>query len=98
MPRWDTSNEALRKAVRWAMLDAWLWTAKKNLRGAPIAPPNDFVREGGEIKFKPGAWADRVAELLLTRGFKVDGVDNEEEEQEEISGAEKVDGTGTASA
>lgn len=78
MPRWDTSNEALRKAVRWAMLDAWLWTAKKNLRGAPIAPPSDFVRDGSEIKFIPGVWADRVAELLLTRGFKVEACEDEE--------------------
>ena len=78
MPRWDTSNEALRKVVHWALLDAWLWTAKKNLRGAPISPPGDFVRSGGEIKFVPGVFADRVAELLLKRGFAVDGADDEE--------------------
>jgi hypothetical protein len=78
MPRWDTSNEALRKAVHWAMLDAWLWTAKKNLRGAAISPPPDFVREGGEIKFRPSVFADRVAELLLQRGFKSEWADDEE--------------------
>jgi hypothetical protein len=58
------------------MLDAWLWTAKKNLRGAPISPPEDFRREGGEIKFVPGVFADRVAELLLTRGLKVEGCED----------------------
>lgn len=81
------------------MLDAWLWTAKKNIRGAAIAPPDDFRRVGGEIKFVPGEFADRVAELLLTRGLKVDGCDDDDEEEEkEISGAEKVDDAGTAPA
>lgn len=70
------------------MLDAWLWTAKKNLRGAPISPPGDFVRNGGEIKFVPSVFADRVAELLLKRGFTVDGA-GDEEIRDNASGSSK---------
>jgi hypothetical protein len=76
------------------MLDAWLWTAKKNLRGAPISPPEDFRREGGEIKFVPGVFADRVAELLLIRGLKVEGCEDDDaggESNDAVSGSGRAD-------
>lgn len=86
MPRWDGDNEALRKAVHWALLDAFLVTCKKNMRGAAIAPPDDFVRVGAELQFRAGEFSDKVAEFLLMRGFAVDASKVDDEKRAEETG------------
>jgi hypothetical protein len=67
MPRWEPGPEELRKAVHWAMVDAWQATIPNS-----FAPPEDFSRSGGKIVFRPGPFADKVAALLLQRGLKIE--------------------------
>lgn len=60
--------ELMRKAVRWALLDAWNATVPSR-----FMPPPDFTRTSGNVlRFMPGAFADKAAELLVRRGLKID--------------------------
>ena len=68
MPRWDDDAELMRKAVRWALLDAWNATVPSS-----YLPPPDFTRQTGNVlRFTPGDFADKAAALLIQRGLKID--------------------------
>ena len=68
MPRWEPDAEAFRKAVHWALLDAWNATRPN----AHTPPPDITRRTGNTLRFEPGAWADKTAQLLIQRGLRLE--------------------------
>jgi hypothetical protein len=83
MPRWEPDAEALRKAVGWAMQQAFLAMRQ----GGGSHPPEDFYREGGKVLFRPRAFADEVAKLLIQRGFNLKWVNEMEGEDDNAEAA-----------